>query len=161
MLPLFFVFIYVITRSFLNALCHPTPMHVCYPYFTLFSHFFTLLILFIELYHLLMLNANIFIIPFFHSRPPKGTLFLLGSHIGSQLLFVFLPFHYYFFMLYLHTLICYSTTFYLFWSSYEYSWMHYVILLLCIHYIFLLSCTDSSYYYAKNISMHWFALLLC
>ena len=98
---------------------------------------------------------------FFSLTTPKGTLFLLGSHIGSQLLFVFLPFHHYIFMLYLHTLICYSTTFYLFWSSYEYSWMHYVILLFCIHYIFLLSCTDSSYYYAKNILMHWFALLLC
>jgi len=127
--------------SYTNACLIP----LFYSFFTLF----TLLILFIELYHLLMLNANIFIIPFFHSRPPKGTLFLLGSHIGSQLLFVFLPFHHYLFMLYLHTLICYSTTFYLFWSIlrillnalchptlvhslYFFTFMHRFILLLCL-----------------------------
>ncbi len=48
--------------SYTNACLLP----LFYSFFTLF----TLLILFIELYHLLMLNANIFIIPFFHSRPP-------------------------------------------------------------------------------------------
>ena len=53
-------------------------LHQCMfatPILLFFHTFFTLLILFIELYHLLMLNANIFIIPFFHSRPPAPSFY--------------------------------------------------------------------------------------